>query len=128
MISGRLATPGALVSSQFRSREIYGLQSGTGAGFLRVLRFPCQFSFHQLLHIHQSSYHRRYVVLILTESLNNQLKKLSLLACGLYKAICPRRLQHESSQLRKPHVSYKFCYVLIYLDCSVMLFVLDGSI
>jgi hypothetical protein len=31
--------------------RICGGQSGTGAGFLRVLRFPCQ-SFHRLLHAH----------------------------------------------------------------------------
>jgi hypothetical protein len=40
--------------------------------------FPlCQFSFHQLLHIHYSSHHRRYklAVLILPASSNNQLKK-----------------------------------------------------
>jgi hypothetical protein len=43
--------------SQVTPCVICGGQSGTGAGFLRVLRFPCQFSFHQLLHIHESSYH-----------------------------------------------------------------------
>jgi hypothetical protein len=31
--------------------------------------------FHQLLHIRESSYLRRYMVSILTASLNNQLKK-----------------------------------------------------
>jgi hypothetical protein len=34
---------------------ICGWQSGTGAGFLPVLRFPCQFSFHRLLHIYHLS-------------------------------------------------------------------------
>jgi hypothetical protein len=37
-----------------RSCGICGAQSGTGAGFLRVLRLPCQFSFHQLPHTHLS--------------------------------------------------------------------------
>jgi hypothetical protein len=32
-----------------------GGQSGAGVGFLRVLRFPCQFSFHQLLQKSSSS-------------------------------------------------------------------------
>jgi hypothetical protein len=30
---------------------ICGGQSGTGAGFLQVLGFPCQVLFHQVLHI-----------------------------------------------------------------------------
>jgi hypothetical protein len=37
--------------------------------------FLYQFSFHQPLHIHQSSYHRRYIVSRLTASLNNQIKQ-----------------------------------------------------
>jgi hypothetical protein len=45
----------ARVRVQVRSCGICGGQSGTGAGFLRVLRFPCQFSFHRLLHIHHLS-------------------------------------------------------------------------
>jgi hypothetical protein len=36
---------------------------------------PCQFLFHQLFHIHLSSYHWHYTVSILTASLNRQLKK-----------------------------------------------------
>jgi hypothetical protein len=36
------------------------------------LDFHCQLSFYQLLDIHYSSYHRRYVVSILTESLSNR--------------------------------------------------------
>lgn len=43
-------------------------------GFSEYLGFLCQFSFHKLLHAHQSSYHRRYVVLILKTLLNNQPK------------------------------------------------------
>jgi hypothetical protein len=39
-VSRRLPTAAARVRSQLRSCEIYGGQSGTGAGFLRVLRFP----------------------------------------------------------------------------------------
>jgi hypothetical protein len=39
-------------SRPFRSCGICGGQSGTGAGFLQVLRFPCQSSFHQMLHLH----------------------------------------------------------------------------
>jgi hypothetical protein len=39
-----------------------------GRGFL------CQFSFHQLLHIH-TSYYRRYIVSMQTASLSNKLKK-----------------------------------------------------
>jgi hypothetical protein len=36
----------------FDPRGICGGQSVIGAGFIRVLRFPCQFSFHRLLHRH----------------------------------------------------------------------------
>jgi hypothetical protein len=39
-VSRRLPTAAALVRSQVRSCGICGGQSGTGAGFLRVLRFP----------------------------------------------------------------------------------------
>jgi hypothetical protein len=35
-----------------RSCGIYGGQSGAGAGFLRILRFPLPIPFHQLLHNH----------------------------------------------------------------------------
>jgi hypothetical protein len=35
---------------------IYGGQSSTEAGFLRVLPFPCQFSFHRMLHTNLSSW------------------------------------------------------------------------
>jgi hypothetical protein len=35
-------------------------------------RFPCQFSFYQLLYINLSSYHRRYIFWILRELLNNK--------------------------------------------------------
>jgi hypothetical protein len=37
----------------------------------KYFSLPCQFSFHQLLHIHLSSCHRRYIVSTLTASLNN---------------------------------------------------------
>jgi hypothetical protein len=42
------------VAARIRVRTACGVcggQSGTGAGFLRVLRFPCQ-SFHRFLHHH----------------------------------------------------------------------------
>jgi hypothetical protein len=45
-----------------------------GQIFSQYFGFPCQFSFHQLLYIHSSSYHRRYTISILTVSLNNKLK------------------------------------------------------
>jgi hypothetical protein len=40
VLSGRLLTAAARVRSQIRSCVIYGGHSGTGEGFLRVLRFP----------------------------------------------------------------------------------------
>jgi hypothetical protein len=39
-VSHILPTEAARVRSQVNSREIYGGQNSTGAGFLRVLRFP----------------------------------------------------------------------------------------
>jgi hypothetical protein len=39
-VSNRFPTPVARVQTLFMSCGIYGGQSGTGAGFLRVLRFP----------------------------------------------------------------------------------------
>jgi hypothetical protein len=50
-VSHRLPTAAARVGAQVRSCGIWGGQSVTLAGFLRLLRFPCQFSFHRLLHI-----------------------------------------------------------------------------
>jgi hypothetical protein len=43
-----------------------------GQVFAEYFGFPCQFSFRQLLHIHYSSYYRRYIVPTLTESVTNQ--------------------------------------------------------
>jgi hypothetical protein len=54
-ISRRLPTAAARVSAQVSSCGICGEQSGTGAALLRVLRFPCQFSFHRLFHTHHLS-------------------------------------------------------------------------
>jgi hypothetical protein len=39
-----------------KSYGICGGQSYTGVGFLRVLRFPCQFSFYLMLHNHCLSF------------------------------------------------------------------------
>jgi hypothetical protein len=50
--SRRLPTAAACVRSQIRSCGICEGRSGTGAGYLRVLRFPCQFSFRWLFQIH----------------------------------------------------------------------------
>jgi hypothetical protein len=48
-VSRRLPTAAARVRAQVRLFGLCGGQSGTGAGFLRVLRFPCLFSVHLLL-------------------------------------------------------------------------------
>jgi hypothetical protein len=53
--SRRLPKAAARNRARDTSRGICGGQSGTGVGFLRALRFPCQFSFHRLLHIHHLS-------------------------------------------------------------------------
>jgi hypothetical protein len=53
-VSRRIVIAEAWVPAQLRSRWICDVQSGTEAGFLRVLRLPHQFSFHQLLHYHLS--------------------------------------------------------------------------
>jgi hypothetical protein len=47
-----LTTAAAQVQARVWSCAICGRQSSAGAIFLRVLRFTCQFSFHQLLHNH----------------------------------------------------------------------------
>jgi hypothetical protein len=52
-VSHRLPTAAALVPVQVRSCDICGGQSGTGAGFLRVLRFPLPILIHRLLLIHR---------------------------------------------------------------------------
>jgi hypothetical protein len=46
-VGRRLPTSAARVLARVRSYGIYGGQSGTEAGFLRVLRFP-----HRLFHAH----------------------------------------------------------------------------
>jgi hypothetical protein len=51
-VSRWLPTAAARVRSQVWSSGICGGQSGAGAGFLRVLWFPYQFLFHQILHPH----------------------------------------------------------------------------
>jgi hypothetical protein len=51
-VSRRLPTAAARVRARVRSCGICGGQNDTGAGFLRILRFPCQFPFHRLLHNH----------------------------------------------------------------------------
>jgi hypothetical protein len=55
-LSRRLPTTTPRVRSRFRSCGICGGQSGTGAGFLRVLRFPIPISFRRMFHIHHISY------------------------------------------------------------------------
>jgi hypothetical protein len=54
-VSRRLPTAAPGVRAQVRSCGICGGQCGTMTGFLRVLRFPCQFSFHWLFHRHHLS-------------------------------------------------------------------------
>jgi hypothetical protein len=49
-VSRRLPTAAARFGAKVRSCGIYGGQSGTGAGFLRVLRFPLP-----ILHTHHLS-------------------------------------------------------------------------
>jgi hypothetical protein len=51
-VSRRLPTADARVRAQVTPCGICGGLSDSGAGFLRVLRFPRQLSFHRLLHIH----------------------------------------------------------------------------
>jgi hypothetical protein len=55
VVSRRLPIATARVRTQVRSCEICDTEVAIGAGFLRVLRFPCQFSLRQLVHIHPSS-------------------------------------------------------------------------
>jgi hypothetical protein len=51
----RRPTAAVRVRAQVRTCGTCGGQSVTGAGLLRVLGFPYQFSFHRLLHIHHLS-------------------------------------------------------------------------
>jgi hypothetical protein len=77
VVKHRLPTAAAQVRSQARSRGFmvdivaFGQVSSEYFGFL------CQFSLHKLLHIHESSHHRRCIVSLLTAWLNNRLKKES---------------------------------------------------
>jgi hypothetical protein len=48
-VSRQLPTAAARVRARVRSCMICGGEGGPGAGFLRVLRFPCQFTFHRFL-------------------------------------------------------------------------------
>jgi hypothetical protein len=48
----RFPTAAALVRAKVPLSGICGRQSGTGAGFLRLFRFPMSYPFHQMLHIH----------------------------------------------------------------------------
>jgi hypothetical protein len=52
--SRRLPTAAAPIRAHVGSSGICGGQSGTGHIFSEYFGFPCQFSFHRLLHIHQS--------------------------------------------------------------------------
>jgi hypothetical protein len=54
-VSRQLPTSAARVRAQVRSCGICGGQSGTEAGFSEYFDFPCQFSFHRLLHTHHLS-------------------------------------------------------------------------
>jgi hypothetical protein len=65
-VSRRLSTAAARVRAQLRSCEICGAQSGTGAGFLRVLRVPLS-SFLWLLHIHHVSCEARTIVQLVAD-------------------------------------------------------------
>jgi hypothetical protein len=51
-VSRRLATAAARVKTQIRLCGICCGQNGTGTVFFEYFSFPCQFSFHRLLHIH----------------------------------------------------------------------------
>jgi hypothetical protein len=54
-VSRKLPTAAARIRSHVKSCGICGGQSGTAEGILRVLSFPCQISFHQMLHTQLSS-------------------------------------------------------------------------
>jgi hypothetical protein len=54
-VSSRLPTAESRVRAKVRSCGICGGQSGTGVGLSEYFDFPCQFSFHRLLHTHHLS-------------------------------------------------------------------------
>jgi hypothetical protein len=70
--------PTVAVQVQFQVRMCGG-QIGVGVRFVRVIAFLYKFSFHRVLHIHQSFDHRRCMVWMLTASLSNLLRNLELL-------------------------------------------------
>jgi hypothetical protein len=74
-VSRRLPTSVARIRFKARSRGICGGQSGTGTSFLRVLGFPCQFLFHQLIQLINNPIIEA-IVLILTALLSNKLKTI----------------------------------------------------
>jgi hypothetical protein len=67
-LSRQFSTTTAFVRSQFSSCGIYGGQSGTDVGFLRVLRFPLPILIPPTA---PSSYHRRHIVSIFTTPLKS---------------------------------------------------------
>jgi hypothetical protein len=54
VVSRHIPNAATQVLSQFKSSGICGGQSDTGAGSSEFFGLFCQFSFHQMLHIHLS--------------------------------------------------------------------------
>jgi hypothetical protein len=69
-VSRRLPTAATRVRARFMSCGVYGGQSGTAAGFLRVLGLPSQL-FHRLLHTHHPSSSRAGINRPVSSSLSN---------------------------------------------------------